>query len=202
VRAALCTDADTARGARRWNDANVLAFGLRLTTETLAIEMVDAFLGTEFDPTEADLVASLEHPRGQAGNVEHGTGKRAQGHGGAGLDEVPSAQRPADPRSRATVVEGRPRVGGRSRRGRSRCVGRAGQRGRPVLPAHITRRTMPLWLRDSKLLHEVRREAIFEEVAAWCAYWAVGHADGGRVRPGGRLLRSGWPPFARSPGWR
>jgi ribose 5-phosphate isomerase B len=67
VRAALCTDADTARGARRWNDANVLAFGLRLTTETLAIEMVDAFLGTEFDPTEADLVASLEHPPGTSG---------------------------------------------------------------------------------------------------------------------------------------
>src|SRR5215211_8877597 len=29
VRAALCTDAETARGARRWNDANVLAVGLR-----------------------------------------------------------------------------------------------------------------------------------------------------------------------------
>ena len=60
VRAALCTDAETARGARRWNDANVLAFGLRLTTETIAIEMVVAFLDTEFDPTEADLVSSLE----------------------------------------------------------------------------------------------------------------------------------------------
>jgi ribose 5-phosphate isomerase B len=60
VRAALCTDADTARGARRWNDANVLAFGLRLTTATIAIEMVVAFLETEFDPTEADLVLSLE----------------------------------------------------------------------------------------------------------------------------------------------
>ena len=32
VRAALCTDAETARGARRWNDANVLALGLRLTS--------------------------------------------------------------------------------------------------------------------------------------------------------------------------
>jgi ribose 5-phosphate isomerase B len=60
VRAALCTDADTARGARRWNDANVLAFGLRLTTETVAVEMVDAFLETEFDPAEADVVASME----------------------------------------------------------------------------------------------------------------------------------------------
>lgn len=68
VRAALCTDAETARGARRWNDANVLAFGLRLTTETLAIEMVDAFLGTEFDPKEADLVASLEHAPATSGD--------------------------------------------------------------------------------------------------------------------------------------
>jgi len=67
VRAALCTDADTARGARRWNDANVLAFGLRLTTEAVAIEMVDAFLGTEFDPTETDLVASLEPGPGASG---------------------------------------------------------------------------------------------------------------------------------------
>ena len=40
VRAALCGDAETARGARRWNDANVLAFGLRLTTATVAEELV------------------------------------------------------------------------------------------------------------------------------------------------------------------
>jgi ribose 5-phosphate isomerase B len=60
VRAALCTDAETARGARRWNDANVLAFGLRLTSESVAVEMVDAFIGTAFDPGEAERVASLE----------------------------------------------------------------------------------------------------------------------------------------------
>ena len=47
VRAALCTDAETARGARRWNDANVLALGLRLTSPTTADEMLDAFLATE-----------------------------------------------------------------------------------------------------------------------------------------------------------
>jgi ribose 5-phosphate isomerase B len=50
VRAALCTDAETARGARRWNDANVLAFGLRLTSPAVAAEMLDAFLGEEPDP--------------------------------------------------------------------------------------------------------------------------------------------------------
>src|SRR3954462_9444054 len=35
VRAALCADAETARGARRWNDANVLAISLRTTSEAL-----------------------------------------------------------------------------------------------------------------------------------------------------------------------
>jgi ribonuclease HII len=49
--------------------------------------------------------------------------------------------------------------------------------GVAVLPPGVTRRTMPLWLRDSKLLHEVRREAIFDDVAAWCACWAIGHAS-------------------------
>jgi len=60
VRAALCTDAATAAGARRWNDANVLAFGLRLTTESLATEMVDAFLSTPFDEAERAAVDRLE----------------------------------------------------------------------------------------------------------------------------------------------
>ena len=62
VRAALCTDAATAEGARRWNDANVLAFGLRLTTESVAKEMTDAFLVTPFDPEEASLVGRVEWP--------------------------------------------------------------------------------------------------------------------------------------------
>ena len=59
VRAALCTDAETARGARRWNDANVLAFGLRLTSATVADEVVDAFLSTDVDPEERDLIGRL-----------------------------------------------------------------------------------------------------------------------------------------------
>jgi len=37
-------------------------------------------------------------------------------------------------------------------------------------------RRVPAGLRDSKLLPEDRREAIFERVGAWCAAWAVGHA--------------------------
>ena len=60
VRAALCTDAATAGGARRWNDANVLAFGLRLTSPELAREMIDAFLETEPDAAELPLVARVE----------------------------------------------------------------------------------------------------------------------------------------------
>lgn len=59
VRAALCTDAATAAGARRWNDANVLAFGLRLTSTEIADEMLEAFLGTESDPGEAHEIAKL-----------------------------------------------------------------------------------------------------------------------------------------------
>jgi ribose 5-phosphate isomerase B len=52
VRAALCTDAGQARGARAWNDANVLALSLRLTTEPLAKEILDAWFETGPDPSE------------------------------------------------------------------------------------------------------------------------------------------------------
>ena len=60
VRAALCTDADTAAGARRWNDANVLVMSLRLTSPQVAHEMLDAWFATEPDPTEAANVDALE----------------------------------------------------------------------------------------------------------------------------------------------
>lgn len=59
VRAALCTDAPTAAGARRWNDANVLAFGLRLTSGPLAEELLEAFLTTDVDPDEIAEIAKL-----------------------------------------------------------------------------------------------------------------------------------------------
>ncbi|MEW2074831.1 RpiB/LacA/LacB family sugar-phosphate isomerase [Streptomyces sp. NPDC012403] len=50
VRAALCTDAYTADGARRWNDANVLALSLRLTSGPLLTEILDAwFAGAPSD---------------------------------------------------------------------------------------------------------------------------------------------------------
>lgn len=59
VRAALCTDAETARGARRWNDANVLALGLRLTSPTVAREMLDAFLSAQPEADEAENIAKV-----------------------------------------------------------------------------------------------------------------------------------------------
>lgn len=60
VRAALCTDATTAEGARRWNDANVLALSLRLLSEPLLEELLDAWLST--DPSdEADDAANIAH---------------------------------------------------------------------------------------------------------------------------------------------
>lgn len=61
VRAALCGDAETARGARRWNDANVLAFGLRLTSAAVAGELLDAFFDeqVEPDPDEGPNIAKL-----------------------------------------------------------------------------------------------------------------------------------------------
>ena len=54
VRAALCGDAPTAEGARRWNDANVLALSLRLTTPALLTEILDAWFTTDpsQDPTD------------------------------------------------------------------------------------------------------------------------------------------------------
>ena len=64
VRAALCTDAATAAGARTWNDANVLVMGLRLTSPEVATEMLDAWFATAVDPDEVDVIAGLEDPRG------------------------------------------------------------------------------------------------------------------------------------------
>ena len=63
VRAALCTDRATASGARRWNDANVLVMGLRLTSPEVAREMLDAWFETGFDTGEAANVARLEPDR-------------------------------------------------------------------------------------------------------------------------------------------
>ena len=60
VRAALCVDAQTAEGARRWNDANVLALSLRSTSEAELAEILDAwFAGAP--SADADDRANVEH---------------------------------------------------------------------------------------------------------------------------------------------
>jgi ribose 5-phosphate isomerase B len=63
IRAALCQDAKTAEGARKWNDANVLAMGLRATSLVVAGEILDAWLSTGPDENEKnniDKVSEIE----------------------------------------------------------------------------------------------------------------------------------------------
>lgn len=59
VRAALCADGETARGARRWNDANVLCLSLRATSEPVAKEILDAWFEAEPDPSEAENIEKV-----------------------------------------------------------------------------------------------------------------------------------------------
>lgn len=60
IRAALCADAETARGARKWNHANVLVMSLRLTSEAVAKEILDAWFSTPFDPKEAEMIERVK----------------------------------------------------------------------------------------------------------------------------------------------
>lgn len=59
VRAALCADAQTARGARKWNDANVLALSLRRTSEEVAREIVEAWLDEPYASTEDASISAI-----------------------------------------------------------------------------------------------------------------------------------------------
>ncbi|HET9095038.1 MAG TPA: RpiB/LacA/LacB family sugar-phosphate isomerase [Candidatus Baltobacteraceae bacterium] len=62
VRAALCADAETAAGARTWNDANVLALSLRSTSIPVAKAMLDAWFSTAptSDPKYAAMIAQIQ----------------------------------------------------------------------------------------------------------------------------------------------
>jgi ribose 5-phosphate isomerase B len=62
VRAALCPDAATAVGARRWNDANVLALSLRLLSEPVLAEILEGWFanGPSTEPDDAAAIALLE----------------------------------------------------------------------------------------------------------------------------------------------
>ena len=67
VRAALCVDAQTARGARKWNDANVLALSLRLTTALVVDEILEAWLGTTYGGTENESLEAIRTEEGRGG---------------------------------------------------------------------------------------------------------------------------------------
>ena len=65
IRAALCDDAETARGARLWNKANVLCLSIRRTSEVMAKEIVESWFTHSYQPNEVDdtcmaQVAALE----------------------------------------------------------------------------------------------------------------------------------------------
>ena len=60
IRAALCGDAQTAEGARKWNDANVLAISLRATSQPQLEEILDAWFAAEPSP-DGDDRANIEH---------------------------------------------------------------------------------------------------------------------------------------------
>jgi ribose 5-phosphate isomerase B len=54
IRAALCDDAETARGARLWNNANVLCLSLRRLSEAMAQEVLASWFATSYQPNETD----------------------------------------------------------------------------------------------------------------------------------------------------
>jgi ribose 5-phosphate isomerase B len=60
IRAALCGDAATAEGARRWNDANVLALSLRTTSAAELAEILDAWFAAA-PSADADDAANVAH---------------------------------------------------------------------------------------------------------------------------------------------
>ncbi|MBD0281371.1 MAG: RpiB/LacA/LacB family sugar-phosphate isomerase [Thermoleophilaceae bacterium] len=60
VRAALCADAETARGARRWNDANVLALSLRATSDAVLEEILEGWFDGKRS-ADAEDAANIRH---------------------------------------------------------------------------------------------------------------------------------------------
>lgn len=60
IRAALCRDAETARGAKWWNDANVLVMSLRATSPEIASEILDAWFSEEVREEERPFIEQFE----------------------------------------------------------------------------------------------------------------------------------------------
>lgn len=61
IRAALCTDAETAKGARLWNNANVLVMSNRLTSEALAKEICNNWFENQYDGNSVEDLSCIEH---------------------------------------------------------------------------------------------------------------------------------------------
>ncbi len=59
IRAALCFDAESARIARIWNHANVLALSNRLASETVVSEILTTWLSTKHEEKGAQCVADI-----------------------------------------------------------------------------------------------------------------------------------------------
>lgn len=67
IRAALCDDAETARGARLWNNANVLCMSMRKTSDVMVKEILDKWFSTTYKPNETDdaclrIIDEIENP--------------------------------------------------------------------------------------------------------------------------------------------
>ncbi len=74
IRAALCDDAETARGARLWNKANVLCLSIRRTSPIIAEEILDAWFNTSYQPNPTDdaclkMVAELDAGRNPSDTI-------------------------------------------------------------------------------------------------------------------------------------
>lgn len=54
IRAALCDDPETAAGARKWNDANILCLSLRRISEARSVEILQAWFATSYQPNDND----------------------------------------------------------------------------------------------------------------------------------------------------
>ena len=85
IRAALCADAETAKGARTWNHANVLALSLRATPEAVATEILDAWFATPlstdaWNRQQIERVRAIEQKYGGL-NHESTKGRRARSEG-------------------------------------------------------------------------------------------------------------------------
>src|ERR671936_1294817 len=78
IRAALCGDAQTADGARKWNDANALALSLRATSEAELSEILDAWFGGELS-SDADDAANVEHLAEIETDRREGAPRRSRG---------------------------------------------------------------------------------------------------------------------------